>query len=77
MINKPDAQPLNYISAFANHSFDNDHSPSSHNSIILHFTPKGRLLDLLESTEIKKAISHKEHKQNNQQDATNSTIIDL
>ena len=53
----PNASPLNYISAFADHLFDNNHSPSSINPLPLHFIPKSRKLDMLESVEIKKSFT--------------------
>ena len=64
-------------SAFADHLIENNHSPSPQNPIPLHFASKSRKLDLLESTEIKKAIIEKDKILNNQQDIRNSTIIDL
>ena len=74
---KPNPQPLSYVSAFAEHLFDNNHSPSNESPLILHFSPKGRKLDLLESLEIKKAIARNEPILNNQLETTKSTIIDL
>ena len=73
----PKASPLNYISAFADHLFDNNHSPSSINPLPLHFIPKSRKLDMLESVEIKKALHYNENILNNQLDIKNSPIIDI
>ena len=73
----PKASPLNYISAFADHLFDNNHSPASSNSLPLHFIPKNRKLDMLESVEIKKALHYKQNILNNQLDIKNSPIIDI
>ena len=71
----PKASPLNYISAFADHLFDNNHSHSSINPLPLHFIPKCRKLDMLESVEIKKALHYKQNILNNQLDNKNSPII--
>ena len=73
----PKASPLNYISAFADHLFDNNHSPASINPFSLHFIPKSRRLDVLESVEIKKALHYKQNILNNQLDIKNSPIIDI
>ena len=73
----PNASPLNYISAFADHLFDNNHSPSSINPPPLHFIPKSRKLNMLESVEIKKALHHNQNILNNQLDIKNSPIIDI
>ena len=53
----PNASSLNFISAFADHLFDNNHSPSSINPLPLHFIPKSSKLDMLESVDIKKAFT--------------------
>ena len=74
---KPNASPLNYISAFADHLFDNNHSPSSINPLALHFIPKSRKLDMLESAEIKKALPYNQNILNNQLDIKISPIIDI
>ena len=73
----PKASPLNYILAFADHLFDNNHSPSSTNPLPLHFIPKSRKLDMLESVEIKKALHYKQNILNNQLDIKNPPIIDI
>ena len=60
----PKASPLiklQYISAIADHLFDNNHSPSSINPLPLHLIPKSRKLDMLESVEIKKALHYKQN----------------
>ena len=41
----------------------------------LHFIPKSRKLDMLESVEIKKALHYKQNILNNQLDIKNSQII--
>ena len=73
----PKASPLNYNSAFADHLFDNNHSPASINPLPLHFIPKSRKLDMLESVKIKKALHYKQNILNNQLDIKNSPIIDI
>ena len=73
----PKASPLNYISAFADHLFDNNHSPSSINPLPLHFILKGRKLDMLESVEIKKVLHYKQNILNNQLDIQISPIMDI
>ena len=73
----PKVSPLNYISAFADHLFDNNHSPSSINPHPLHFIPKSRKLDMLESVEIKKALHYNQNILNNQLDIKMSPIIDI
>ena len=73
----PNAPPLSYTSAFADHLFDHNHSPSSTNPLPLHFIPKSRKLDLLESAEIKKAIHLNQNILNNQTDIKTSPIIDI
>ena len=42
---KSNTQPLSYVSAFGDHLFNNNHSPSIENPLILNFTPKGCKLD--------------------------------
>ena len=74
---KMEATQIDSISAFADHLVENNHSPSLQNPVPLHFAPKSRKLDILESTEIKKAIINKDHILNNQQDIKNSTLIDF
>ena len=70
--------PLNYNSAFADHLFDTNHSPASSNPLALHFIPKSRKLDMLESVEIKKALHYNLYNiLNNQLDIKNSPIIDI
>ena len=59
------------------HLFDNNHSPSSTNPLPLHFIPKSRKLNMLESVEIKKALHYKQNILNNQLDIENSPIIDI
>ena len=73
----PKASPSNYISAFTDYLFDTNHSPASSNPLPLHFIPKGRKLDMLESVEIKKALHYKQNILNNQLDIKNSPIIDI
>ena len=69
--------PLNYIiSAFADHLFDNNHSPASSNPLPLHFIPNSRKLDMLELVEIKKALYYNPNILNNQLDIKKSPIID-
>ena len=72
----PKASPLNYISAVADHLFDNNHSPASSNPLPLHFIPKSRKLEMLESVEIKKALHYKQNVLNSLLDIKNSPIID-
>ena len=74
----PKASPLNYISAFADHLFDKTIiHPASSYPLQLHFIPKSRKLDMLESVEIKKALHYDENILNNQLDIKNSPIIDI
>ena len=73
----PNAPPLNYISALADHLFDNNHSHSSINPFALHFIPKSRKVNMLESVEIKKALHYNQNILNNQLDIKNSPIIDI
>ena len=47
------------------------------NPLPLHFIPKSRKLDMLESVEIKKALHYKHNILNNQLDIKNSPIIDI
>ena len=58
-------------------SLNNNHSPSSINPLPLHFIPKSRKLDMLESVEIKKALHYNQNILNNQLDIKNAPIIDI
>ena len=64
---KPDPHPLNYYTFRIRISFIRQRA----------FTIPTKPLFNSASTEIKKAISHKEHIVNKQQDTTNSAIIDF
>ena len=74
---KMEVTQIDSISAFADHLVENNHSPSLQNPVPLHFAPKSRKLDLLESTEIKKDIINKDSILNNQHDIKNFTLIYL
>ena len=50
---------------------------TSINPLPLHFIPKSRKLDMLESVEIKKALHYKQNILNNQLDIKNLPIIDI
>ena len=61
----------------ADHLFDTNHSPAYSNPLPLHFIPKSRKLDMLESVEIKKSLHYKQNILNNQLDIKNSPTIDM
>ena len=63
-------------SAFVIHLHESNHSASINNSIPIHFERNGLRLDLLESTEIKLALSNNFNIINNQLEVIKNTIID-
>ena len=75
-LNRSDSINLESTSAYAIHFHESNHSASNNNSIPIHFERKGLKLDLLESTEIKLALSNTFNILNNQLEVNKNTIID-
>ena len=65
------------IYIFVQKLIENTHSPSSINPLPLHYIPKSRKLDMLESVEITKALHDNQNILNNQLDVKISSIIDI
>ena len=74
-LNRSDSINLDSTSAYAIHLHASIHSASNNNPIPIHFERKGLELDLLESTEIKLALSNKFNISNNQLEVNKNTII--
>ena len=62
--------------AYAIYLHESNHSASNNNPIPIHFERKGLKLDLLESSEIKLALSNNFNILNNQLEMNKNTIID-
>ena len=76
-LNRSDSINLDSTSAYAIHVVhESNHSASNNNPIPIHFERKGLKLDLLESTEIKLALSNNFNILNNQLEVNKNTIID-